>query len=638
MKIVCSFFLLCFYFSLTAQQLSDSLQQQLSQISEDSSKISWLIDQSDKVLYDDPDQALLMARLAYQICLKPGNITSLGKAATQLSSIFYRHVEYDSSLTYLEQALFHFKERKAQVAVGHTLIEQAKILLRKSDYAMAQEKVYQAIELFETTNDEAGLALGYALISDLFYNQEEYAQGVEYAQKAIDIQQALGESEALVSSYIALAYQYFGINDMDSVLTYAQKAYDLGMALNFHPLQMTTSINALGNAYKTDGQYEKAISIYSQNLTTAQKFNDPRLENISYANLGHTYLLNENHQEALNYLLPAIKNMEKSGDQKNIMENYYHAYHAYAGLQDFENAFGYQEKFVEAYDAFLYKKIDNLNSEVSAKYEAGQRAATIVLQENQIKQQKLIQYLIIGVASLLALILFLLYRNYRNKQRINQSLSTLNTRLETKNKENELLLKEIHHRVKNNLQVISSLLSLQSASIDDPKVLDAVIESQNRVKSMGLIHQKLYQGDNLAAVEMKDYLNTLSESIIDSFGEQAENVNIQCKMKELELDVDTAIPIGLIVNELLTNAIKYAFPNQQEGEIKVSLDIEKEKRLRLIVQDNGVGMEEENASSHGTGFGSQLVHLLTLQLNGKMQQEVKKGIRTEIQFEQYLAA
>lgn len=622
---------------VNAQVLSDDIQQQLSQIAEDTAKISWLLTQSEGLLYDAPDQSLLLARRAYNLSLEQENNAYLGATATQLSDVFYRQVAYDSSLTYLEQALFHYQEKNEPPSIGRTLVKQARVLRRTSNHTTAQEKAFQAVELFEQVDDQAGLALSYAVISQLLFGQREFHQAIEYAQKAIDIQKALGESEDLIFSYIAKAYQYFGINDMDSVIINAQKAYDLGSALQLHPLQMATPVNTLGNGYKLNGQFEQAINVYKQNLITAQQFNDPRLENVSYANLGHAHLLNEDYQDALAYLLPAIKNMEESGDRINVMENYGHAYNAYASLEDFENAFLYQGKYMAALEERLSETIDNLNSELTAKYEAGQREATIVLQNKQIKQQKLIQYLVIGVAVLLAIILFLLYRNYRSKQRSNEHLSQLNNSLEAKNKENELLLKEIHHRVKNNLQVISSLLSLQSATIDDPRVMDAVQESQNRVKSMGLIHQKLYQGENLAAIEMRDYLHTLGESMIDSFGKKAENIDIKCNMNELELDVDTAIPIGLIVNELVTNSIKYAFPDQQKGTVRLSLDIDEEKQLRLVVADDGVGKEENNESSvgKGTGFGSQLVHLLTLQLNGKLEQSNGSGTRTEIRFKQH---
>lgn len=202
--------------------------------------------------------------------------------------------------------------------------------------------------------------------------------------------------------------------------------------------------------------------------------------------------------------------------------------------------------------------------------------------------------------------------------------------LDKRNAENELLLKEIHHRVKNNLELVKSLIALQSAQIDDPATKEAMMASQNRVQSMGIIHQKLYQGTNLGSIEMKDYFLNLGEGILDTFNAE-EKVKIECAMDNLELDVDTAVPIGLIVNELLTNALKYAFPKNEQGTIHISLEKTDNNSLKLKIKDNGVG-KVMGLAPKGTGFGSQLVQLLTQQLNGQMKEHIDKGTHIEFDF------
>lgn len=222
---------------------------------------------------------------------------------------------------------------------------------------------------------------------------------------------------------------------------------------------------------------------------------------------------------------------------------------------------------------------------------------------------------------------------------LNQSLQELTASqasLATKNAENELLLKEIHHRVKNNLEVVSSLLALQSAQIEDPSVQDAMQASQNRVQSMGILHQRLYQSEHLAFIEMKNYFINLSENILDSYN-AADRVKIDCTMKEIDLDVDTAVPIGLIVNELLTNSLKYAFTKGQMGTVKLSLVDLGQDMLQLKIADNGIGKSLIN-KPQGTGFGTQLVDLLTKQLDGTIHQEIKDGTIISINFKRAKAA
>ncbi|MEL6925270.1 MAG: sensor histidine kinase, partial [Bacteroidota bacterium] len=246
-------------------------------------------------------------------------------------------------------------------------------------------------------------------------------------------------------------------------------------------------------------------------------------------------------------------------------------------------------------------------------------------QEQQLAQQSKIQNLTLGIAALLSTLLFVLFYNFRRNKKTT-------AQLEIKNQENELLLKEIHHRVKNNLQTVSSLLSLQSESITDPTALDAVQESKNRVASMALLHQKLYQGENLAAIEMADYFRNIGKNIIESFGQKAKHVSLSVQMEPLELDVDTAVPVGLITNELLTNSLKYAFENRESGQIDITLQQDDNKMLTLQVSDNGQGLKDGQRNELGKGFGSLLVRLLTQQLGGELKEINSSGMTTIIQF------
>lgn len=207
--------------------------------------------------------------------------------------------------------------------------------------------------------------------------------------------------------------------------------------------------------------------------------------------------------------------------------------------------------------------------------------------------------------------------------------------LSLKNNQNVLLLKEIHHRVKNNLEVVSGLLALQSAKMDDPTMQEVMLASQNRVHSMGILHQKLYQSEHLAFIEMKNYFENLCVNILDSYNE-TERIKVKIDMKELEMDVDTAVPLGLIVNELLTNSLKYAFPKGEKGKIELSLENLNEDNFQLKISDNGVG-KTLDSKAKGTGFGTQLVDLLTRQIDGKLMQDVSNGTMILINFNRPIA-
>jgi two-component sensor histidine kinase len=198
--------------------------------------------------------------------------------------------------------------------------------------------------------------------------------------------------------------------------------------------------------------------------------------------------------------------------------------------------------------------------------------------------------------------------------------------------EKEVLLKEVHHRVKNNMQVISSILSLQSSYIQEPKTLNILRESQNRIKSMAFIHERLYRTKDFSKINFSDYIENLSTSLINTYEAGNVKVNVSFDLDEVFLNLDSAIPCGLILNELISNSLKYAFKGRKRGNITVKLKEEENKTVKFSVQDDGVGIDKEFNISKTETLGLQLVHTLTEQLEGKLKLTLNKGSRFDITF------
>jgi PAS domain S-box-containing protein len=208
----------------------------------------------------------------------------------------------------------------------------------------------------------------------------------------------------------------------------------------------------------------------------------------------------------------------------------------------------------------------------------------------------------------------------------------LEVELVRKNKENELLLKEIHHRVKNNLQIISSMLNLQFNSIDDPRVLDALAKSKARINSMALIHSKIYLSKNLASIDFDDYLNELARAIQTIYSVD-KRIELELIKTGLVFGIDLTINLGLIITELLTNAYKHAFKGMNQGRISVELRTHDANSYQLIIQDNGVGMDSKPALNGVTSLGLEIVDALTEQINGTIIIESRLGLKYSILFE-----
>lgn len=198
-----------------------------------------------------------------------------------------------------------------------------------------------------------------------------------------------------------------------------------------------------------------------------------------------------------------------------------------------------------------------------------------------------------------------------------RELFYFNQELKEKNHEKEILLKEIHHRVKNNLQIITSLLSIQSAFIDDDFLKTIFSNSQRRISSMALVHEMLYQTENLSKINYKNYLKDLSDSIYASF-DRPQNIRIKTQSNEIYFSIETAVPLGLIINEIITNSLKHGFKNiESGGTINIKLSA-KEDVYTLLIGDNGIGFTEKRKFK---SLGLKLIKKLSIQLNATIERD-----------------
>ena len=279
--------------------------------------------------------------------------------------------------------------------------------------------------------------------------------------------------------------------------------------------------------------------------------------------------------------------------------------------------------------------------DTEAKYQKQENEKAIILlqTQNQVKDLQIQRasrsnlMLLLGLIALIVIVGIGIY-SIGLKQRTNKQLGSKNAIISKSLAEKDLLLREIHHRVKNNLEVISSLLYLQSKYVEDENVLEAIREGQNRVRSMGLIHKNLYQDDNLTGVRMDEYLDKLIETLLKSYKVGDNEIDLRKSIEPLNLDVDTVIPLALIVNELISNALKYAICEGGETMLSVALKQE-DSKLVLSVSDNGPGMPETFDIEDATSLGYKLIDLFTKKLNGSLEIFNEGGTNVVVQFSKF---
>jgi PAS domain S-box-containing protein len=199
-------------------------------------------------------------------------------------------------------------------------------------------------------------------------------------------------------------------------------------------------------------------------------------------------------------------------------------------------------------------------------------------------------------------------------------------------KEKDVLLKEIHHRVKNNLQIIISLLNLQSGYIKDEETLKAVREGQNRVRSMALVHEKFYQADELAEIDFGDYTEKLVHFLRQSYGDDNTNVEFSVRTDGVTLDMDHAMPCGMLVTEIVSNSLKYAFPNHRPGKIDIEMKKYPGKKIMFSISDNGIGLPANFDIDHSDTLGMQLIGALAKQVDGEVMVSSKNGAKFSVTF------
>ncbi|MEP7375822.1 MAG: histidine kinase dimerization/phosphoacceptor domain -containing protein [Chitinophagaceae bacterium] len=444
------------------------------------------------------------------------------------------------------------------------------------------------------------------------------------------------------SAVFLLAQEQERMNNLDSSYHFATETLELSK--RYFPRQEGWPMLIMARIDSKRGKFDEAVNYCSEILTSTKKYELSFFENEVENELSLIYFNQHNSDSAIKYASRALEGATKFKNYLVIM-----------------NSSSLLSRLYEKTDpgkAYSFLKISTVAKDTVTNIEKTKQVTQLEIKEKQRVEDlnlagvdaknKLRFNTAVGLFLSALVISFILYRNNRNKQKVNSALKDKNDKIEktvtelnttqaslvSRNAENELLLKEIHHRVKNNLEVVSSLLALQSNQLDDPNTKEAMLASQNRVHSIGIVHQKLYQGENLGAIEMKDYFINLSESILDSFGAH-QRVQVECAMNTLNVDIDTAVPLGLIVNELLTNTIKYAFPEGRSGKVQIKLEQAANGNLQMLVSDNGVG---KSGTINGTGFGGQLVSLLTQQLGGTMKEDNNNGTHIFFEFESTKAA
>ncbi len=371
--------------------------------------------------------------------------------------------------------------------------------------------------------------------------------------------------------------------------------------INNYSTNLFTIYESLGDIYSNKQQYKISESYYIKGLELSKKSSKHEQEMVFYKKLSRNAFNSGNFKSAY----------ELADSSKQISES----------LLNTENSRQINEMAAVYETAEKERRIEKLNT---------QNTVTTAIAQRRKKERN---YFIIASVLFLGLAFFA-YKAFTSNRKKKEQLAAQNTIIEKSLKEKEILMKEIHHRVKNNLQVVSSLLKLQSHYIKDEQAQEAAKDSRNRVQSMALIHQNLYQEDNLTGIDVNDYISKLCENLFESYNIHPTRIKLIKEIQSLNLDVDTVVPLGLILNELITNSLKYGFPGEKTGAVKIILK-EENNTLYLKVFDNGVGLPDDFQKKYEATFGYRMINAFIQKLKGELKTFTDDGTKVEIAIKNY---
>jgi two-component sensor histidine kinase len=400
-----------------------------------------------------------------------------------------------------------------------------------------------------------------------------------------------------------------------------------------------------GITLKNAGRLAESERAFRVCLAWAKKANESAIEEAVYVNLPNTLLLLNRPAEANAYARMALERASKSGEAIWLQKESYDVLTRIAEHQGkYKQALAYHRQYVVFRDSIITLEKNRQLIEVETRYQTAKKQAQIGQLATDNERQRHQLWWLIGGASLLVILLGLLFWQYHTIQRTNAQLADTNRTISANNKQIsqqtdqlKTLMQELHHRVKNNLSIISSLLRLQSNRLQDKVAAQAVLDGQLRVEAMAMIHHRLYQSDNVSRLNMQEYIRELTYELMRAYNFSLTDIALDIDVMPLQLDVDVAVPIGLILNELLTNAFKYAYRSVDNPRLFIRFGApadspatdDQQTPLQLIVHDNGPGIDTQQWG-RGNSFGHRLIVSLSKQLNGTIHVDGREGTRFEL--------
>ena len=535
-------------------------------------------------------------------------------------------------ITYLNKKQMLEKQIGNQISWINTNLRITLIYGNKGDYKKATKLGIKTLVFAEKLNHKPSIIRALLNIGGLYFDQVNYKKALQYTEKAASLITQSIDEVTKISALNNLASMQIILEEYEKGTENLQKVIDIASKLDDQQLLAKVYSN-LGQAYRKSKKFDKAINYSTMSLSMAQKYSDKITAATAACNLGIVYDQLNLHHKAITFGELSVKISEKSGSLYTIKQVTGSLYDIYKNAKKYKKALAIYEKYIAVSDSLINLENQSALAEQEIQYHYDKKRFQDSITHTQQQQLNLLKldaakaeeeknrYLLYFVSLLSMLLAFIGCRAYCRKR-------SMNKKLRWQNDNKSAIIKEIHHRVKNNLQVINGLLLLQSREIKDEKVIESFKEAQNRVLSMALLHEKMYLTDDLQNIDIKEHITFLVNDLVKN-NVIDKDITTNLKIENINIGIKTLVPLGLIINEVITNAVKYAFTNQDKGIIMVHLEQVNDKTYKMLIGDNGNGF---NTPKSSTGMGSMLIENFTKQLGGSLSILNQPGTVYEIFF------
>lgn len=600
---------------------------------DDTLKVQGWIDLSQASLQHNFERARDYGDSAVALATRLGFTKGIAFGHRQMGAANYYAGHLDEAFQDYQVALAFYRQTGDAINEAKILNNIGLVKRSQARHDEAMEYFFQALEIKEQLRDTNSLAYSYSTIGETYAIKGDFEKAESYFLQALEGFRAVDNQQMANTMLLNLGGFYRDQGDFDKALEYvmASKAY---FDQNGPKREVARIYYILGGLHLSKNELDKG----AQSFQTAKIHYDSlgaAMQSIGcMLNLSRIALKQGKSGQAKDQAKQSLEMAKNLGTREQVATALELLSDIYREEGNYQQALSFLEDYHQVQDSISSEQSRRTIAELEEKYQSEQKerqlaelTATNQANEFNLAKQQGQKRLLAIFALLVVVIALLLFSLYQAKKRHNKII-------QTSLDEKEVLLREIHHRVKNNLQFISSLLSLQTRHVSDPKTLEVLLEGNNRINSMALVHQKLYQEHNLTGVDMPSYISNLLDSLLHAYKIDRTRVAIQAQIDELVLDIDTATPIGLILNELITNAFKYAFADRPNGILQISLT-EREGSLQLGIRDNGKGLPPDFNLAESPQFGFELVRSLARQLKAEIVIENQQGTAITLKIAKY---